>query len=491
MKRLCLLLCAAFAAAACEKNDDATVRLDLSAAEILLRGDAAAASRMTVEASGAWTARIEGSGFTAEPLRGEAGSTTVVFKALAANPNSGRTKLGSLIVQLDDAQRSRRTEVLQSPRTAPQSVFLYMEGTDLLRFFKTNIERSRQAVDRDTPGDGRFLAMVQPRKGEALVIEIGYDPATQAGRLDTLRRYTNVVTTRRETIAQLLAEMAELAPARRYGLILGSHGTGWIPASQPYLSPGRAAAPSDYWNKQGPLTTRWFGSDASVRTDIADLAGAIDESGVRFDYLIFDACFISSIETLYDLRKSAGYIVASPTEIMGHGFPYDRILPHLFLRGGAECDLEQVCQTYYEFYLNDWNTLPGNAQSGCIALTVCAELDALAEAMRSVQEGPKNTVDPAALQYFEGLSPHLFFDLGQYADLLCNDPARLDAFRKQFDKTFPEACRLHTPTFYSAYGSGSSIPIREGCYSGVSVSEPSSRYVTENRRTAWYRATHP
>ena len=490
MKRLCLLLCIACAAAACENSDDAPGRLDLSSAEILLRGDAAAPNHITVEASGEWTARIEGTGFTAEPLRGEAGTTTVAVKALAPNRGSERTKLGSLIVQLDGSQRSRRAEVLQSPQTAPQSVFLYMEGTDLLRFFKTNIDRSLRAVDRDTPGDGRFLAMIQPRKGEALIIEIAYDSETQAGRLDTLRRYTNIITTRRETIARLLAEMAEMAPAERYGLILGSHGTGWVPASHPYLAPGRAGAQSDYWIKQGALATRWFGSDDNVRTDISDLAGAIGESCVRFEYLIFDACFLSSVEALYDLKASADYIVASPTEIMGHGFPYDRIVPHLFLQGGTAYDLQQVCRTYYEFYLNDWDTLPGNARSGCIALTVCGELDGLAEAMKTVLTGPTNTVDPAALQYFEGLSPHLFFDLGQYVELLCNDPARLDAFRRQFDKTFPEACRFHTPTFYSAYGIGSSIPIREGAYSGVSVSEPSSRYVTENRQTAWYRATH-
>ena len=88
MKRLCLLLCIACAAAACENSDDAPGRLDLSSAEILLRGDAAAPNHITVEASGEWTARIEGTGFTAEPLRGEAGTTTVAVKALAPNRGS-------------------------------------------------------------------------------------------------------------------------------------------------------------------------------------------------------------------------------------------------------------------------------------------------------------------------------------------------------------------------------------------------------------------
>ena len=61
--------------------------------------------------------------------------------------------------------------------------------------------------------------------------------------------------------------------------------------------------------------------------DISELAAAIDGSGVRFDYLLFDACFMSSVEALYDLRRAADYIVASPCEVMAHGFPYTTSTP--------------------------------------------------------------------------------------------------------------------------------------------------------------------
>ena len=69
--------------------------------------------------------------------------------------------------------------------------------------------------------------------------------------------------------------------------------------------------------------------------DISELAAAIDGSGVRFDYLLFDACFMSSVEALYDLRRAADYIVASPCEVMAHGFPYDTVIPSLFADDGA------------------------------------------------------------------------------------------------------------------------------------------------------------
>lgn len=491
MKYFALLLCVVLTAAACEKDDEAPARLDLSTSEILLRGDASEPGTFAIEASTRWTLQLEGDGFMAEPLSGQAGSTAVSVRASAQNRNSERRELGAIEIRLSGSRRVHRVAVHQGPMTAPQSVFLYMAGSDLLRFFKMNIDRSRQAVTRDMPGDGRFLALVQPRTGEALVIEVSYDAETRAGKLDTLRRYSDIVTTRRETMARLLAEMAEVAPARNYGLILGSHATGWVPASHPYLAPERAgSAPDDYWSKHGLLPTRWFGIDHSERIEISDLAGAIRESGVRFEYLIFDACFMSSVEALYDLRTSAEYIVASPSEVMGYGFPYDRVLPQLFRRNGSACDLEQVCRIYRDFYLDDWDSLTGNAQSACVALTVCSELDGLAQAMRAIQTSNPRAADLATLQYYEALSPHLFFDLGQYAMQICNDPALAEQFRAQFDRAFPESCRLHTPSFYSAYGSGGYIPIRDGGYSGVTTGEPSSRYVSENQATAWYRATH-
>lgn len=487
IRRTILLFAVVVLAAACEKDDTPSSALTVSTSRLLLKGTAQSQTVFTVTANQAWEIRTAGSGFTAEPLAGGAGTTAVTVTATQHNPAPERTDLGSVTVTIPGTRHRRTVTVEQSPGKAPQSVFLYMAGTDLLKYFRLNIERSCKAVTANVPGDGRFLAMVQPASQSALILEILYDPATRAARVDTLARKTGIVSTRRETITSLLGEMAALAPAERYGLILGSHGSAWVPSRYQYLS--QSLTPSkDYWRKNGVLETRWFGSDGGVRTDITTLASAIEETGIGFDYLIFDACFMSSVETLYDLKDCTENVIGAPTEIMGYGFPYDRILPKLFTQNGAVCDLKGVCKAYYDFYLNDWQSLPGNAQSGCIALTKCSELSALAGAMKAINNGKKRQYDPQSLQHYENLTPHLFYDLGQYAEAICDDPALVDSFQKQFDKAFPPACRLHTPTFYSAYGSGAYIDVDR--YSGVSTSEPSGKYTAENRQTAWYLETH-
>lgn len=50
-------------------------------------------------------------------------------------------------------------------------------------------------------------------------------------KVDTLRRWADADfnSMDRGTITEVISYMAEQAPARRYGLILGGHGLGWVP----------------------------------------------------------------------------------------------------------------------------------------------------------------------------------------------------------------------------------------------------------------------
>ena len=65
--------------------------------------------------------------------------------------------------------------------------------------------------------------------------------------------------------------------------------------------------------------------------------------------------------------------------------------------------------------------------------------------------------------------------------------ALVEEFTTQLDRAFPPESRLCTKQFYSQYNNGSN-PVH--FYTGVSVSEPSTKYVAENRMTNWYRDTH-
>ncbi len=394
-----------------------------------------------------------------------------------------------LLTLLAFAACSKEEPGYNPPARADRTVLLYMPGRSLSAYYENNIKGIHTAVTEGALGKGRMLVCWQPDdQTSAAVFEIYYDKNKRRSETKTLKTYDDFDAGSAADVQRLFADAAELAPARNYGLIIGCHGKAWIPASGGAL-PRSMLPPDAVWTTApGAKTTRSFG-DTGHELDIAELAAALEAQRFRFDYLIFDDCFMANIETLYDLRRAVDYIVASPCEVMAAGFPYDRVIPHLFDGSDPYDGLRNASWEFWNFYEKDWNSIDGNEQSGCISLAVTAELDALAVQMRRVAECGKQPFDIDALQYYKG-GTRLFYDLGHYIQLSCGDKGAVELFTAQLEKAFP--IRYHTQQFYSAYYDKrypqGLHPVHD--YWGVSVSEPSETYAAENRQTAWYRDTH-
>lgn len=478
------LLGAVMVFTACETAEEPeNYTLETSTPQVVLSGTAGRASTVTVSASAPWTA-LPGSGYTVEPAAGDAGTTTVVLTPTAANPTRRHAALPELTFRIDGGRTSTPVKISQAPEQAAQTLLMYMGGMgNLVGAFDRNIVKSLKAIHADMPGEGRIVVFRQTGTQSAEISELFCDPATGQPVQVLLKSYDERLSSvDGPTMTRILTDMRTLAPADRYGLVMGSHATAWVPST--YLTL-RSAAGDDYWRKaEGVPQTRSFGYDNLQTMDIPVLATSLRATGADYAYLIFDACFMSSIEALYDLRDAADCIAASPCEIMLYGFPYDETLPHLFLDQGRNYDMQGVCESFHNFY----STTTVTEKSGCIALTRCDQLEALAEVMHRIHEAGLQQYDPNLLQIYEGLSPNLFYDMGDFVMAACGDEGLRADFTAQFDRTFPPACRLHTPSFYTGYG-GRHIPIER--YWGVSISEPSTKYTPENQATAWYRATHP
>ena len=146
---------------------------------------------------------------------------------------------------------------------------------------------------------------------------------------------------------QVISDIIGLYPSESYGLVLWSHGTSWLPEGMQLKS---------------------FGDDQGRQMDIIDLANALP---IKFDFILLDACLMGSIEVVYELRNRAEYIIASPTEILYLGFPYEPIIPELLK---VEPDLKQVANIYFSFF----NQLSGAFNSASISLINTRELERLA-----------------------------------------------------------------------------------------------------------------
>lgn len=153
---------------------------------------------------------------------------------------------------------------------------------------------------------------------------------------------------------EVFKDMQTAAPSDSYGVIFGSHGTGWM--------------------KGNSVLTKAFGDDSGYHIDIPDLANALKNSFTKkLDFVLFDACMMGTAEVCYELKDVTSHCVGSVLETPVYGFPYDQLLPYLY---ADSVDYSAVCHEFISF--NKTNNLWGT----CAAVD-CSQMDNLAEAVKA------------------------------------------------------------------------------------------------------------
>ncbi|MBR5138066.1 MAG: hypothetical protein IKV12_00780 [Alistipes sp.] len=372
--------------------------------------------------------------------------------------------------------------------TPPQTIIVYMAGVDLSGYFRLNRDAIKRALSSDIQGKSRVVVFQQTNKITAELVEIVFkDGICQE---IPLAIYDLPSQMNASELGFILSDIIERTPAKAHSLIIGSHGKGWLPigadpeAKAAYLGTGKVGEEpthEELWERKGDIVTRYLGEDSNPqnRFDTTDLSEALTSTGVKMEYILFDACFMSNVETMYDLRTNAKYIIGSPHEIMGDGFPYADIIPLLLENNGQSYNLDGVCYKFNEFYSIDVG------YSGSIALVDCAQLDGLAQAMKRVNNSTQKDYNIDDIQSYEGQSRHIFFDLGDYVDKMCDNAQAKKEFDEQLARTVISKYTLDG--FYSMYGKSGVYDIN--AFSGVNTSAPSSLYRSAYQQTAWYKAT--
>lgn len=385
--------------------------------------------------------------------------------------------------------------------TADHTLVMYLAGNNSLQsYLENNVEDVISSVDASTPSDnGRIVVFFRPRPslGDPLLLQIYYDKKVGA-QCDTLRTYPSTISSSDpETLRTVMADVERVAPAKEYSLVFGSHATGWFTKecmsrgslSRPLsIEIGESGDDGSFWQKSGDEITRTFGLDGKVDyngkkindpgMDITELASAL--SGYNVRSLIFDACFMASIEAVYDLRNVADYVIASSAEIMGRGMPYDLVLKYLFASGNVRDNLMKYCSEYIRYY----KELTPGTKSGTISLIDCAKIESLAVAAAQIEQGGLNKVDAFDVQAFELLDEHQFYDLEHFYDLAAKDRAAYSALQNAISNCV--VYTAHTPSVYSAFGLAGLFEVERSC--GLTMNIPSMSYVVfrdQWLKTAW------
>lgn len=312
------------------------------------------------------------------------------------------------------------TQAIPLPEKSHTQIFYYMGDN-------TGMENELEANLRVIQGAAGHLIRLSEKNQVAVFYDNGktstltqlvVDEESGRTKHKVIEEFTQeTLSTDPAFMKRVLQKITELMPADSYGLVLSSHGGGWVP--------------SDIFDQHAFAQTRFIGQDGTKYMEIPQLAQALE--GIKFEYLVFDACLMSSIEALYTLRHAANYFIASPAEVLASGFPYKEIVPQLF-----QNDLKGACESFMNKY---------RLSSGTIALIQSDKLEALAVAMKNVLAAAGNKqVDLNTIQGYEGLKPHLFFDLEQYAEALGGD---VSAFKSALKEAV--IYKNHTSSFITAY----------------------------------------
>ena len=158
-------------------------------------------------------------------------------------------------------------ELIDEP--TEQTVIFFMPwSTNMTPYFEQNIADFETAIKGGLLKNERVIVCISSTTSRTNVIELKQEQG-QCVR-DTLMFYSQPDFTQRENITTMLNDVRAIAPARRYSLIVGCHGMGWLP-----VSTSRARSQYHFERDDVPQT-RWFGGFTSeYQIETTTLADAI------------------------------------------------------------------------------------------------------------------------------------------------------------------------------------------------------------------------
>ena len=249
------------------------------------------------------------------------------------------------------------------PRTTRTILVYMMANNSLNSFASKNIESMIEGATSKNLNGGNLIVYYAPAGSPPELLRIKEENGVV--KKIHLKDYEKQNSADPDVMRSVISEVVSQYPADSYGLVYWSHADGWIPYPVPSAS------------------TRWIGQDTGEgqdnRMNISDFVEALDDEMPHFDFIMFDACFMMSIEVAYAVRNYTDYYMGCPTENPGPGAPYDKVVPLMFKQGAAV----QMAEAYFNHYNENYKAGVGISNANwtggtSVAVLKTSELDNLA-----------------------------------------------------------------------------------------------------------------
>lgn len=148
-----------------------------------------------------------------------------------------------------------------------------------------------------------------------------------------------------ETLYGFFEWAGRMCPAERYCLILWGHSRGpfGLFTDAPFSSAlsGLFAKPDPWTYVAQTLTLK------ELRTALRHARECLDQ---EVDIVAFKDCFMSSLETAYELKDAATYLIASTDIVPVEGWPYARMFEHLARQPDAKLAAKAMVKELQQHY---------------------------------------------------------------------------------------------------------------------------------------------
>jgi len=287
-----------------------------------------------------------------------------------------------------------------------------------------------------------------------------------------------------ETLATVLSDAEAAWPSAHHGIVLWSHGSGFLPPGY-FANPQERAKddpafteadPYAFMVKAGDDTVKSFAEDNKKEMDLLDLRKVL--SRFHYDFIALDCCLMGNVELAYELRNVCDYLLFSPTEILTDGFPYEMMMQAIFNQP-TETALRNIAQNYMALY----RSYSGQYCSATISLINTAGLQALANACQTIFHNHQDQIlmlDRSRVQQYFRNNKHWFYDIDDFV-LQVADDSEYQAFNRALN----QAVIYRDATEYF-------IELKIEHYSGLSIYIPRPEYTVLNnyyKTLAWNQAT--
>lgn len=294
---------------------------------------------------------------------------------------------------------------------------------------------------------------------------------------ETVREYNDgIASLDPNRIREIIYYVTDNNESEHYGLIFWSHST----ASQPYFDDSTRSTISTQEVGKVSLPMQYsFGQDLSYangdphyQINIDDLAKAVPDN--LFDFIWFDSCYMSNIETIYQFRNKCQTFVGYPTEVLDDGLPYQYVMPKMV---GESPDLIEAAKAFFNYYSTSFAT---------IAVVDMNKIETFAEDCRNLYS--KINVPNSALMKFSRYSTGPFYDLGDYTKELVNQQGN-ELSSQEWDEILKE-CVLYKAT---TSGVLLGLSLNAERFSGISTHlysfiDNESESETYYKSLDWYKA---